>query len=268
MPVAIIWYNASHMKKIGPTSTKAEIWEAYQEILKQAETGMAEIPAVPAKSLRTATGSLQNAVNTLVSVKTSIDEAVAKLEQQRQSQLEDEQKAQEELKKFQEEMKRAKETADYELKRKRQEKIDELETELKSRRRTHEDTISQEKQQLQLKKEELEGQEKEFNKLKKQVEEFPGQLEKAVKQAVESARGEEQQKAKVAKDLLEKQIEGEKALASLRIQTLEKTVKDQTEEIRVLKTQLEQATRQVKDIAVSVIDSRRPLTNPQAEKSS
>ena len=246
------------MKKIGPTSTKAEIWEGYQELLKQTETGETE-PTVPTKSLKTATGSLQNAVATLVSVKTSIDEAVAKLEQQRQTQLEDEQKAQDELRKFQEDMKRAKQELDYELKRTRQEKLDELEVELKTKRRIHEEAVSQEKQALQLKKEELSSWEKEFNKLKKQAEDFPVQLEKAVKQAVEAARSEEQQQAKVARDLTEKQVEGEKAVAALKIQTLEKAAKDQTEEIKALKSQLEQATRQVKDIAVSVIDSKRPI---------
>ena len=248
------------MKKIGPTSTKTEIWEAYQEVLKQAETGETA-PSAPTKSLRTATGSLQNAVATLVSVKTAIDEGINKLEQQRQQQLEDEQKAQDELRKFQEDMKRAKQELDYDLKRTRQQKVDELEVELKTKRRAHEETISQEKQALQLKKEELSSWEKEFNRLKKLVEEFPAQLDKAVKQAAETAGSEEQQKAKVARDLTEKQAEGEKAVAVLKIQTLEKTVKDQAEEIKALKSQLEQATRQVKDIAVSVIDSRRPVSS-------
>ena len=73
-------------------STKTELWEAYQEVVKQAESGERQMPNVPTKSLRTATGSLQNSVSTLVSVKASIDEAINKLEQQRQSQLDDEQK--------------------------------------------------------------------------------------------------------------------------------------------------------------------------------
>lgn len=247
------------MKKISPTSTKTELWEAYQELVKQAEVQGGAEPIVPIKSLRTATGSLQNSVSILVSVKTSIDEAINKLEQQRQSQLDDEQKAQEELRKFQEEMKRAKEMADYELKRNHREKLDELDIDLKANRRIHEETISQEKQSLQLKKDELENQEKELNKLKKQVEEFPVQLEKAVKQAVDFARVEEQARAKVAKDLMEKQVEGERTVAKLKIDTLEKTSKDQAEEIRSLKTQFDRATAQVKDIAVSVIDSRRQI---------
>ena len=255
------------MKKIGPGSTKTELWEAYQEVVKQAESGERQMPNVPTKSLRTATGSLQNSVSTLVSVKASIDEAINKLEQQRQSQLDDEQKAQEELRKFQEEMKRAKEAADYELNKNRQEKLDELEIDLRTRRRAHEETISQEKQALQLKKEELEKQETELKQLRKQTQEFPDQLEKAVKQAVGTAQSEEQARAKVAKDLLEKQVEGEKAVSQLKVQNFEKLVKDQTEEIKALKSQLEQATRQVKEIAVSVIDSRRPVSPPSERTS-
>lgn len=106
---------------------------------------------------------------------------------------------------------------------------------------------------------EIETQEQELKQLRKQVEEFPAQLEKTLKQAVDSARAEEQAKAKVAKDLMEKQVEGEKAVAKLKIETLEKTAKDQAEEIRMLKSQLERATAQIKDIAVSVIDSKRPI---------
>jgi len=247
------------MKKISPTSTKTELWEAYRELLEQTQTPGTGIPSLPTASLRTATGSLQNAVGTLVSVKTSIDEAVAKLEQQRQTQMADEQRANEDLGRFQEEMKRAKQEFDYDLKRTKQQKIDELEIELKNKRRAHEEIVSQEKQALQLKKEELEKQETELKQLRKQVGEFPDQLEKAVKQVSEATKIEEQTRAKVARDLMEKQIEGDKAVAQLKIQNLEKMAKDQTDEIRSLKSQFEQATRQVKDIAVSVIDSRRPV---------
>ena len=164
-------------------------------------------------------------------------------------------------------MKRAKEAADYELNKNRQEKLDELEIDLRTRRRAHEETISQEKQALQLKKEELEKQETELKQLRKQTQEFPDQLEKAVKQAVGTAQSEEQARAKVAKDLLEKQVEGEKAVSQLKVQNFEKLVKDQTEEIKALKSQLEQATRQVKEIAVSVIDSRRPVSPPSERTS-
>ena len=93
------------------------------------------------------------------------------------------------------------------------------------------------------------------------------ELEKAVKQAVGTAQSEEQARAKVAKDLLEKQVEGEKAVSQLKVQNFEKLVKDQTEEIKALKSQLEQATRQVKEIAVSVIDSRRPVSPPSERTS-
>ncbi|MEK7525287.1 MAG: hypothetical protein AAB548_02850, partial [Patescibacteria group bacterium] len=58
--------------------------------------------------------------------------------------------------------------------------------------------------------------------------------------------------------LNEKQIEGERALAKLKIENLEKIAKEQADEVRQLKSQLEHATSQVKEIAVSVIDSNRP----------
>lgn len=246
------------MKAISPTSTKTDILQAYQELKAKLDAGTSS-PEVPTTSLKTATNAITQSITTLVNLKTSVDDAVAKLEKQRQSQLEDEQRAQEELERFRTEMKRAKQELDYELKRTRQEKLDQLEVDLTAQRRTHDETLDQERRTLQEKREELERQETELKQLRKQVAEFPAELDKQLKHAVDIARSEEQTRAKVARDLMEKQVDGERAIAKLKVETLERTVKDQTEKIRGLEAQLEQATRQVKDIAVSVIESKRPM---------
>lgn len=247
------------MKAISPTSTKAEILQAYQDLKAKLDAGTTA-PEVPSTSLKTATNEISQSITTLVNVKSSLDDAVTKLEKQRQSQLDDEQTAQEELEHFRTEMKRAKQELDYELKRTRQEKLDQLDVELTLKRRSHDETLDQERRTLQEKREDLEKQETELKQLRKQVADFPTELEKQIKNAVDAARSEEQAKAKVARDLFEKQVDGERAIAKLKVETLEKIVKDQAEKIRTLESQLDQATRQVKDIAVSVIDSRRPVS--------
>ena len=249
------------MKTVNATSTKAELFAAYSEMKKQLEEQKTPVPNAPSATMQTATVSIQRSIATLIGMKSSIDTAVSTLEQQRQNQIVDEQRAQAELTKFQEDMKRAKEEFDYEIKRMRQQKVDSLEQELSAKHRSHDEAILQEKQVLQLKKEELEKQDDDLKQLRKQAEAFPAELERQLKKAADATRAEEQGKAKVARDLTEKQAEGEQAVMNLKIITLEKMVKDQAEEIRALKSQLEQATRQVKDIAVSVIESRRPVAN-------
>ena len=252
------------MKKISPTSTKADLWEAYQDLLKQS-TSATTTPSVPTESLRSSTGALTTAIDTIIKLNAGLDDVVTMLEGQRQKQANNEQEARTQLQQFHDELKRAKQELDYELKRTQKEKLDELEAELRTKRREYDDMTEGEKRALEQRKDSLKQQEDEFASLRKQVDAFPKQLEQAVKAAVDDARVEEQANAKVARDLSEKQVEGERAISKLRIETLEKTVKEQAEEVRSLKSQLERATTQVKDIAVSVIESKRPLAaSPQS----
>lgn len=232
---------------------------AYEESVKQINARTEAVPSVPTAAVKSSVSFLQSGVDTLLKLKSAIDDAVSALEQQRQSQIGQEEQLRQQLQQFHQDLKRAKDEQEYELKQSRRQKLDELNVELIAKKREHEDKIAQEKQALAGRQAEIEKQEQEFKQLRKQAEEFPAQLEKSLKQSVDSARAEEQTKAKVVRDLLEKQVEGEKAIAKLKIDTLEKTAKDQADEMRMLKSQLERATAQIKDIAVSVIDSKRPI---------
>ena len=246
------------MQTISVKNTKPEILAAYENLVRETKEKNSTSPRLPTATVKTSTGNFQKAIETLITVKSAIDGAVSTLEQQKQTQLTDEEQARLELSRFHEDTKRAREELDYELKRRRQEKTDELETELAARKRRHETELAESNETLKRREEALKEQETELLELRQKTALFPKELEKNVQDAAGAARIEEQNKAKVAHDLNEKQIEGERALAKLKIENLEKIAKEQADEVRQLKSQLEHATSQVKEIAVSVIDSNRP----------
>lgn len=97
----------------------------------------------------------------------------------------------------------------------------------------------------------------ELNELRKKAAAAPTETERSVKDAVVKAVAQAQADAAVKAQLIKQQADADLNLAQVKINTLESAVKAQTQEIILLKKQLEDATRQVKDIAVSVIESNR-----------
>lgn len=153
----------------------------------------------------------------------------------------DEQKAYEE--RVQRERRREEEEYAYEQKLKRKRDADVWEEEKRERMKT----LAKEQEVLTEQLEELES-------LREQAAQFPMQLEKAVKEAVDKALIQERKEAQVQANFVKQEADTKAQLAAVRIASLEKTVKEQDEEITELKRQLETANRQVKDIAVAVIE--------------
>ncbi|MBU1121443.1 MAG: hypothetical protein KKF54_01925 [Candidatus Omnitrophica bacterium] len=127
------------------------------------------------------------------------------------------------------------------------------------------DKVKQEKE-IQLKKENMEKQlfarekeikerENELIDLRKRVLSFPKELEtavnKAVKESVDNLRVDNNNK----ENLLKKIFEGERNVFATKIESLEKTVKAQNEQINKLTLQLEQAYNNVQDIAGKAVGS-------------
>lgn len=117
---------------------------------------------------------------------------------------------------------------------------------------------------MQLEKEALGQTRQELERLRKAEERFPTDTEKAVTEAVEKALAESKKQAEVEKTFARQEFENALKIAQLKISQLETTLKDQNIDMAQLKKQLEEATRQVKDIAVSVIESKKP-ENKQSE---
>ncbi|HXJ94318.1 MAG TPA: hypothetical protein VMT20_15835 [Terriglobia bacterium] len=100
----------------------------------------------------------------------------------------------------------------------------------------------------------LKGAEEELQRLRKEAEEFPARLrQEAERAAAEAARATEQKLSQQTL-LLSKESEAEKRLAELRIKALEETITRQSGQMVALEKQLEDAKRQVQEIAVKAIE--------------
>ena len=108
--------------------------------------------------------------------------------------------------------------------------------------------------------------ETELNELRKQASAFPKELQSAVNQAVKEAIQRVESEAKNRDELLKKEFDGERNVLNTRIESLEKTVTEQNEQIAKLSQQVEKSYSQVQDIAIRAIEGTsrsQPLANLQ-----
>ena len=149
---------------------------------------------------------------------------------------------------------REKEEYDYAFKR-----------EQKLAKEKFEDEKAKLEREIQLKKEQMEAelkirekaiaeQEAELNDLRKKVAAFPKEMEAAVNKAVKEVTEKLNLEAKNRDEIQKREFAGEKNVLTTRIESLEKTVKEQSERIVKFNQQLEKAYQQVQDIAVKTIE--------------
>jgi hypothetical protein len=100
----------------------------------------------------------------------------------------------------------------------------------------------------------LKEQEQELARLRSEAEGFPARIQKEVEQAVAQANRAAQAKYDQQLVLLKKDAESDKRLAEMQIKALEEQLARQTAQIVALERQLEEAKRQVQDIAVKAIE--------------
>lgn len=147
-----------------------------------------------------------------------------------------------------------------ELTRKREKETYQYET--AKERRLSEDEFLERKakweKDLQSKKDELQKEKEELLMLRKQVSGFDAELEKAVKEGRISLQKELTDQFLTEKKLREQEVKAEKELLGLKIQNLVQENTRQNQEIIALKKALEEATAQLKDVAVRVIESSKP----------
>lgn len=122
-----------------------------------------------------------------------------------------------------------------------------LENEMKSLKEQTEKELSEREKQI-------DSREKELESLQAQVAEFPQKLEAAVAKAVEESAERIELETKYQKDLLQKEFEGQRNVFTARIQSLEKTVKEQAEQTAKLSTQQDAAYQKIQDVAVKAIE--------------
>jgi hypothetical protein len=107
---------------------------------------------------------------------------------------------------------------------------------------------------LQERERQVAEREKEFESLQAQVQDFPKRLEAAVAASAKDAAERIQREAKYQQDLLYKDFEGQKNVLTARIQSLEKSVKEQADQLAKLSQQQEAAYQKIQDVAVKAIE--------------
>jgi len=170
-----------------------------------------------------------------------------------------------------EELQRAHEQKEFEenLKKQRQREIEEYEYKKALERKKAQDKYDEEIRLLEKKDKEkqeslekswqqreaaLKEKEVEWAQLKKEVEEFPARLKKDVDAAASAAAKNAEQRFEQQLLLLRKDSEADKRIAELQIKSLKETADRQVAEMEKLQTQLEEAKKQVQDIAVKAIE--------------
>ena len=96
--------------------------------------------------------------------------------------------------------------------------------------------------------------ENELNVLRDRATAFPKELDKTVKETVADAVARVELEAQNREELLKKEFEGERNVLNTRIVGLEKSVKEQQQQLAKLTQQAEKAYVQVQDIAVKAIE--------------
>ncbi len=100
----------------------------------------------------------------------------------------------------------------------------------------------------------LKAKESEFTQFKGEVSQFPERLKKEITQAVSEATKTLESKHQQEMLVAQKDIESEKRLADLKVKSLEETATRQFTQIESLQLKLEEAKKQVQDIAVKAIE--------------
>ncbi|MEI6728367.1 MAG: hypothetical protein WCK98_01870 [bacterium] len=141
---------------------------------------------------------------------------------------------------------------------------------LKLTRQKDEDEYTKQKEirenDLKLREQEAIKNQQELTNLRKEAQDFEQKLINAVEKAVAQTKTEVTRDIQTAFDLERKDTEREKQLAELTITNLEKSIATQEAEVIELKKQLVQATAQVKDIAVKVIEvSKKDSVQPMIQ---
>ena len=119
--------------------------------------------------------------------------------------------------------------------------------------------------EIQFKKEQMEKdlderekaiveKEEELSELRSRASVFPKEMETAINRAIKETTERIRQESINKEELLKKEFDGERNVLTTRIESLENTVKKQSEQIAHLSQQLEKASQKVQDIAVKAIE--------------
>jgi PAS domain S-box-containing protein len=122
-----------------------------------------------------------------------------------------------------------------------------LEKELTDRKASYERELAEREQAVALS-------EKELEQMRAKVESFPKELERALMETEKTITERFEFKSRHEKELMAKEIEGERKLSQQTIEALEKKIEEQGEQVRQLTQRANEATLQVQNIAIKAIE--------------
>lgn len=151
---------------------------------------------------------------------------------------------------------RQREIDEYEYKKslERKKTQDKYEEEIRLREKQNRESQENLEKSWQTREAALKAQEEEIVLLRKSVEEFPVRLKKEVDRIAADSVKQTEQKLSQEILLLKLDNESEKKMAELKIKTLEETILRASVQINALQVQVEEAKKQVQDIALKAIE--------------
>jgi hypothetical protein len=186
------------------------------------------------------------------------DQLAAEIAAQRAAWEEEARQAERDRKEQEESLKkqRQRETEEYEYKKalERKKAQDRYEEETKQRENQNREKQEALEKSWREREAALKEREEELLRLRKEAEEFPARLRQESERAAAEAIRATEQRFEQQITLLKKDNETEKRVAELRIKTLEETLTRQSAQMESLQKQLDEAKRQVQDIAVRAIE--------------
>lgn len=220
--------------------------EQLEEIKKAKDAFSAEIADL--HKIKAEAATLRNITQIRKEEEIKLEQDLKKLKEDINAQKEKEMSSlQDDLKNLKKEQRHEEEEYQYQLKKSRREENDEYQ---KQRIETEKKLMQREKA-ITEKEEELEN-------LRAESKKFEATLKQEIEKIRKDTENEVRRELNNEHNLSLKEIEGEKKLADATIAHLRETVKDQKSEIAKLEKQLQLATEQIKDIAVSVINTKKP----------
>ena len=118
-----------------------------------------------------------------------------------------------------------------------------------------EETQAQKEKDWAKREKTLTDNQEDFNKYKEEVDNFEAKKDEEIKKAKDKAIKEANRKAKVERDLFEKEVEGKQKIAELQIQELERTIEAHQDNINQLNTELKEALAQVQALSIKALEN-------------
>ena len=157
--------------------------------------------------------------------------------------------------------KREKEEFDYSFLREKQQAKDAFEAETSAWEREWEKSKEDKIKDLDEREKAVAASETELKELREKVQKFPEELEKTVQKAVHDSTERIILENQHKEQMIQNKFEGEKQVFITRIESLDKTIKEQSQQIVKLSTQLEKSYGQVQDIAVKAVEGSAGKAN-------